>query len=396
MVSTNDLGRPQDLSPSEVTRIFGGMSPLQATRYYNKCMTNPNTPDANLSLLRQFRSQNPNRFLSDEQMKATRRKGQNDNQFRRSQGSWVAERGFSGGYRNRSNGRVYSDGYSYDAYGNSYDPSGNPVGGWQDGGRQISFKPRQDTYAKGNGLFRKKKPISEARSIDELGAILKGFGNPIRGRLFLEKIVNNSESNPQTVENAKYFLNSNSALVANDEQFAAYMMLGPKKSGAQRNQRRRFFNFQRKPVDQARSPNEIANTVTHLRDNISRTRYFDKVVNNPNSNIETVDNLIAFKDQHPELFASAEEVANAPHRDSLRSRFWKPQEEFDQMSPAKKKFFVGAVNRNNRAKNTAFSLRVITDPETNTSDRKAMVEVVRENPLLFFKNPRPLRRQLPE
>ncbi|MBO5547766.1 MAG: hypothetical protein J5920_03290, partial [Candidatus Methanomethylophilaceae archaeon] len=189
--------------------------------------------------------------------------------------------------------------------------------------------------------------------------------------------------------------NSNSALVANDEQFAAYMMLGPKKSGAQRNQRR-FFNFQSKPVDQARSPNEIANTVTHLRDNISRIRYFDKVVNNPNSNVETVDNLIAFKDQHPELFASAEEVANAPHRDSLRSRFWKPQEEFDQMSPAKKKFFVGAVNRNNRAKNTAFSLRVITDPDTNTSDRKAMVEVVRENPLLFFKNPRPLRRQLPE
>ncbi len=30
--------------------------------------TNPDTPDANLELLRQYRAQNPDRFLSDEQM----------------------------------------------------------------------------------------------------------------------------------------------------------------------------------------------------------------------------------------------------------------------------------------------------------------------------------------
>ena len=382
MASTNSLSKPQDLSPSEVSRIFGGMSPLQATRYYNKCMTNPNTPDANLDLLRQFRSQNPNKFLSEDQMKG----------YRKSQGSWISGRGYSGGYRNGGNGRVYSDGYSYDSQGNAYDPSGNMMGGWQDGGSERHFFPRKDSYATGGGFFRRKqKPIGQARSVEEIGEILKGFNDPIRGRMYLDRIIGNPDSNPETVKNAMHFLEVGSTFIANDQQMAQFKMNRQQNPGYQSGGRRRFFS--RKPIEEVRSPRDVANTVTHLRDNVARTRYFDKVINNPSSNIETVDNLIAFKDAHPELFASPEEVANAPHRDSMRSRFWKPKEEFDSMSPSKKKFFVGAVNRNNRAKNTAFSLRVITDPETKTSDRQAMVEVVRENPLLFFKNPKPLRRQ---
>lgn len=391
MTSTNNLGRPQDLSPSEVSRIFGGMSPLQATRYYNKCMTNPNTPDANLNLLRQFRAQNPNKFLSDDQMKGSRK----------SQGSWLAGKGYSGGYRGRNNGRVYSDGYSYDNQGNAYDPSGNVMGGWQDGGEQRQFYPRKDSYVMGGGFFRRKsKSIDQARSIDEIGETLKGFNDPYRGRMYVDKIINNPDSNPETVKNAKHFIEAGSTFIANDEQMAQYRANRPQGAGGYGNRsngysggRRNFRFFQRKPVDQPRSPNEVNNTLSHLKDNVSRTRYYDKVMNNPYSNPETVNNLIAYRESNPQLFASADEVANAPHRDSMRSRFWMPKEEFDSMSSAKKKFFVGAVNRNSRAKNTAFSLRVITDPETTTSDRTAMVQVVREHPLLFFKNPKPLRRQ---
>ena len=147
MASTNSLSKPQDLSPSEVSRIFGGMSPLQATRYYNKCMTNPNTPDANLDLLRQFRFQNPNKFLSEDQMKGSRK----------SQGSWISGKGYSGDYRNGGNGRVYSDGYSYDSQGYAYDPSGNMMGGWQDGGSERHFFPRKDSYAAGGGFFRRRQ-----------------------------------------------------------------------------------------------------------------------------------------------------------------------------------------------------------------------------------------------
>ncbi len=391
MTSTNSLGRPQDLSPSEVSRIFGGMSPLQATRYYNKCMTNPNTPDANLNLLRQFRAQNPNKFLSDDQMKGSRR----------SQGSWLSGRSFSGGYRNRSNGRVYSDGYSYDNHGNAYDPSGNPVGGWQDGGKEREYGTAfMDSYTRGGGFFRRKqKPISEPRSIEEIGQTLRGFKDIYRGRRYIDSIITNKDSNPETVENAKHFLAVNSSYIANDEQMAQYMAnrnSGPRGNGYNNgysNGGRRRFGFFKRPIDQARSDAEIQNTLVHLKDNVSRTRYYDKVLANKNSNPETVQRLVAFREANNQLFASAEEVANAPHRDSMRSRFWMPKEQFDSMSPSKKKFFVGAVNRNNRAKNTAFSLRVITDPDTSDPDRTAMVQVVREHPLLFFKNAKPLRRQ---
>ena len=117
MSSANSFNGPQKLSPSEVTRILSGMSPLQATRYYNKCMTNPNTPVENVNLLMQFRAQNPNKFLSEDQIKGSRR----------SKGSWMAGKGYSGGWKDKSNGRVYSQGYSYDAYGRAYDPSGNYV-----------------------------------------------------------------------------------------------------------------------------------------------------------------------------------------------------------------------------------------------------------------------------
>lgn len=45
MASRNNLNNIQRLSPSDATRMFSGMSPLQATRYYNKAMTNLNSPE---------------------------------------------------------------------------------------------------------------------------------------------------------------------------------------------------------------------------------------------------------------------------------------------------------------------------------------------------------------
>ncbi len=60
-----------------------------------------------------------------------------------------------------------------------------------------------------------------------------------------------------------------------------------------------------------RSPQEIYATISGLKSNVARTRYFNKVIGNPESNIEKVDNLIAFRDAHPEMFASDEEAATA-------------------------------------------------------------------------------------
>ena len=121
------MAQPRKLSPSELSQMMSSMSPQRATRFFNKCMTNPDTPQENILLLRQYRDQNPDRFLSDDQMKGNRG-------FK---GSWTFGRGFSGGYRERSFGRVYdSDGFSYDQYGNRYDARGNNTAGYHDGGSE--------------------------------------------------------------------------------------------------------------------------------------------------------------------------------------------------------------------------------------------------------------------
>ena len=85
MSSKNDLDNGiQKLTPSEVTRIFSGMSPLKATRYYNRIMTNPNSPAQNIDIVRQYREQNPHKFLSDDQLRGNR--GQ--------KGSWMYGKGY--------------------------------------------------------------------------------------------------------------------------------------------------------------------------------------------------------------------------------------------------------------------------------------------------------------
>ena len=63
------------------------------------------------------------------------------------------------------------------------------------------------------------------------------------------------------------------------------------------------------------------------------------------------------------------------------------------MSPKKQKFFVRAFQGRNRARNTAYGLRVMTNPNTSNDDKQAMAEVVNENPGLFFKNAGGGRRQ---
>lgn len=299
-MATNNL-EPQKLTPSEVTRIFSKMSPLKATLYYNKCMTNPNTPKDNVDLIMQYRKQNENRFVSDDELKSSKNKG-----------SWFKGKGYDGGYREKQYGRTYDDyGDSYDNRGKRYDRYGNEYGGFRDGGREPDYR------------------------VAERG----GFSN--------------------------YY-------------------------GAGKKVRDTFF---RKPIGEARSYEEVDRTVSNLKSNSARVKYFDKVVSNKESNSETIKNLIAFRDRNPDLFKKSEE--DSPRRGGnyegrgFWASLWKPKEEFDSMSPRKKQFFVGAYKRRDRAKNTAYSLRVMVNPTTPDSDKRTMAEVVNENPRLFFSKDRP-------
>ena len=100
------------LSASEVSSRMGRMSPRQATSFYNRCMVNPDTPQENILLLRQYREQNPDRFLSDEQMRSSR----GSTGFGSRKGGWFREKG---------NHVIDGDGFSYDRDGNRYDAYGN-------------------------------------------------------------------------------------------------------------------------------------------------------------------------------------------------------------------------------------------------------------------------------
>lgn len=301
------MSEPKRLTPSELTRMMSGMSPLKATRYYNKCMTNPDTPKENVDLLMQYRAQNQNKFLTEEQMRGNRGY----------QGSWAFGKGFSGGYRERR-GRIYdSDGFSYDNQGNRYDYNGNRVGNGS-----------SDSFTDGGS-----EPFH-------------GYGDP--------------------------------------NGFSDYY-------GAA-NQSPSFRRRPRRPFSEPRSYDELAQRMYSLDSDIARTRYFMKVANNPETNPDTLNNLVRLRNNNPTIFASDEEArAAGPVKRSgvsgggFWASLWKPKDQFDAMSPKKKKFFTVAMRNRNRARNTAYGLRVMTNPVTSQEDKDAMAAVVNENSGLFFK-----------
>ena len=305
MSSRNNLDNGiQVLSASETSRIFGGMSPLKATRYYNKIMTNPNTPKQNIDIVRQYREQNPQKFLSDDQMRS---------QGRGNTGVWSRGRGFSGGYAPRGMVRD-GDGFYYDQNtGQRYTPYGRDDG-FQDGGDEMRFQ--------GNGRA-------------------NGFSN-YYGAAY---------QRPR----GGYFGRGN------------------------RNQRR--------PISDVRSYDDLYQTVSSLKSDVARTRYFQKVVGNPQTPEETKQNLVRLRNNAPHMFAP-DDVAQAAGPQVQRRGFWaahwKSQEEFDAMAPKEKKFFVKAFQGRNRTGNAAYALKVLTNPAASPEDKQACANVVQKNPDLYF------------
>ena len=295
------------LSASEVSARMGRMSPRQATSFYNRCMVNPDTPQENILLLRQYREQNPDRFLSDEQMRSS------------TQASGSTGSGGRGGwFRERGHHVVDGDGFSYDRDGNRYDAYGNPDTGFTDGGDGRRFR--------GNG-----NPNGFSRYY---GAANQAPPNGYRG--------NGRPAN-------------------------------------------------RRPISEARSYDELGQTLLSLGSDVRRTRYFMKVASNPETNPETLNNLVRYRNNNPSIFASDEAATEAGpqmqgRRRGIFSGLWKSEEEFKGMTPKKQKFFVRAFRNRNRARNTAYGLRVMTNPVTSHEDKVAMSEVVNENPSLFFRS----------
>lgn len=175
---------------------------------------------------------------------------------------------------------------------------------------------------------------------------------------------------------------------------------------------------------QVMSPTKVNDLMFGLKSNYARTRYFQKVRDNPESNIETVDNLILWKDQHTDMFVD-EKTADrmAAERKNSRGQFgnryqngyqngyrsgyggqgyqsrsardydreswdgsWKSKDDFEGMSQNKKSLFSRFFGSKDRNKNSKLALKILVDPQSSQEDVTAVRDIVNESPRLFFRN----------
>lgn len=308
------MTEPKKLSPSDLSVSMAKMSPKQRTRYYNKCMTNPDTPKENLSLLRQYRDQNEGMFASEDQLGSSRR----------SKGSYTYGKNYSGGYRDRSNGRVYgSDGYSYDnngnsynSYGNSYDPRGNGYGNnngnGYNGNRGSSgrYSRASDYYAAGDRRRRSpKRPISEPRSYEDLAQTVMGLKSDVARTRYFMKVANNPDTPPETLNNLVRFRNANGGIFASDEEAKA---AGPVAG----NGRRRSGLWKSKDEFDTMSPRKKMFFVGAFkrRDRNKNAKYFLRVLTNPTSAPEDKQAVTEVVNENPSLVFGNTTAGRTPYR----------------------------------------------------------------------------------
>ena len=203
---------------------------------------------------------------------------------------------------------------------------------------------------------------------------------------------------------------------------------------------RKQFNQLRKglglpPVSRKNDPakpltaTEVNNLMFGLKSDYARTRYLQKVRDNPQSNPETVDHLLIWQSQHPQMFVDeniASQMAQARKMDPKnrspqygRGQYrqgnqyggskpsardydreswgeaWMAKEEYDSLPDTKKSLFTRFFMSKDRNRNSKLALRILADPQSSQEDATAVREIVNERPKLFFKNPKTGPRQLP-
>ena len=167
------------------------------------------------------------------------------------------------------------------------------------------------------------------------------------------------------------------------------------------------------------SPANVNRMMYGLRSNYARTRYVQKVLSNPQSNAQTVNNLMVFRAQHPNMFvddATASEMARQrsfqrggyqrpqgqyggyPASRDMGSRpvardydreswnaYWMTKEEYDSLPQTKKSLFTRFFMSKDRNRNSKLALKILADPGSSQEEAAAVREIVNERPRLFFK-----------
>ena len=302
-----NMATKRKLSVSDIPSLFQGKDRVRNTKYFHTMLTNPETPRENLELVDQYRMQHPEEFLTNEEIEA------NPYIFRKN--------------TNRYRPRGYTNPYS----GEEFDARGNPVGGFHDGGRDYNY----------GGGYRQ-----------------------------------------------KYYSN------------------------------RKQYGGRKNDPSQTLTPSKVNSLMFGLKSDYARTRYMQKVCENPQSNPQTVENLMRFRDQHPQMFVDEGladrmaverlrssqryrprgQYANTGYRRSVRdydrdswNEAWMPAEDYDSLPQNKKSLFTRFFVSRDRNRNSKLALRILSDPQSSQEDVSAVRDIVNERPKLFFKNPKPMQ-----
>ena len=348
-------------SADELRERLAKMTPIQRTRYYNKCVTNTNTPDEVVDFLMHYKRENKDQFASDSSLSFMQNRGLSFDSWKKSD-SWRrnANRGASG--IGTINVGDYEDGRdAYREFGSStvdrYRSYGRSDYGRRNYGQSSgSYYGRQ----RDNG-YRVRKPVSEERSFEEINQIMEGLGSNVRRTQYFNAVMGNKDSNKGTVATLEDYRKLNPGMFATEKQIDSFK---------KRNSR---------PLSEARTANDIAQTMGNIRSRSARTRYFMSVISNPESNETTKKNLAKFRNDHPEMFVSDESAMRF-----RSSRAYAKPEDFAAMSGKEKHFFTSARGRS-RAQNSSYALKVLTNPNSNNGDRIAITRVIRRYPQMFFK-----------
>lgn len=317
-MAENSGGKPQKLSPSQITDMFAGMSRERATNYLHKCLMNPETPTANVNLLLQYREQNPDRFLSMEEMDAAKDK----------------RRG---------------------------------IGGF------FGFGRRNDEP--------KPKRIRLLRNDQDAEMLFEGM-DPYRATAYINRIVTNPDTPMENRELVQKFARENPSRFMNEEEFN-YVTAERKRQNAERVQRNMppggYGGFDDR--GNLRTGYEDRRGWSGGRDN----RYDDRRGGRGQPRGMYDDRGYGYGAYNVDDGRGYEQTGNERR---FWSFLWKPKEEFDSMEPKEKKFFVRFYRNKTRAQNTAYGLRVMTNPESSIEDKRAVAEVVNDHPQMFFRGRR--------
>lgn len=296
MSEDNGTRKPKRLSPSEVTDLFSGMSPERATRYLNRCLLNKETPTQNVDILLQYRDQNPEKFLDELPP------------------------------RRRS------------VLGRGYDDEGRGRG----------------------GRIRILKDDSETESLFERM-------NPFRATRYARKVMSNPDTPEGNLRLVRKYVYDNPDRFLSDEQYEE-ALAEERRRGAERVRRGR-------PRDGYGGFDDDG----YMRDTGLGYR---------SGGYDVGSGKKVYRPDYSGGYDMSSDRGYESRSGSERrfwSFLWKSKDEFDRMNPKEQKFFVRFFRNKTRTQNTAYGLRVMTNPETSRADKNAVAEVVNESPEMFLK-----------